>query len=84
MSFYHCNYKQRHSSHQHNIVQPVIIITWTSAAGGLGEVDQTSEGLGEKSSLRVEGWGSLVTGWPLWSTILVSAASQIIKRDGNL
>lgn len=29
-------------------------------------------------------WGGLATDWVLRSTILVSAASQIIKRDGNL
>lgn len=38
----------------------------------------------EWSGWEIAAWGGLVTDWALWSTILVSAASQIIKRDGNL
>lgn len=50
---------------------------WKSAGGIQSQADQTR-------GWETAGSQGLVTDWALRSTILVSAASQIIKRDGNL
>lgn len=86
MRLHPCSYKQtKELVSLHNNAQPVIIIiiiTWKSAGGAASEVDQTR---GREILAGGGGWlvgydGHGPSGRPLW----VSAASQIIKRDGNL